>query len=281
MVEDINPGSADDPPNPDSSNPFRLTDAGGTLFLYAEDGTDEELWKSDGTGATKIDINPTGNSSPEDLMSFNGTLFFSADDGMNGIELWKSGGGPVGTNPGDTQMVADIAPGSEDSYPDGMTDLNGTLFFQADDPGSAMPHGTELWKSSGAGASLVADIRPGPLSSNPFPFRNVNGTLLFAADDGAHGSELWQSDGTAAGTRLAADLNPGAASSQPGNLTNGNGILFFAPTLPGSGREPWKATLSVEGPAPVVTPPAPPKKKCKKGRKLKKGKCVKKKRKKK
>ena len=52
-------------------------------------------------------------------------------------------------------------------------------------------------------------------------------------------------------------------------------------TLPGSGREPWKATLSVEGPAPVVNPPAQAKKKCKKGRKLKKGKCVKKKRKRK
>ncbi len=265
----------------DGSSPFELTDAGGTLYFSAEDGTDQELWKSNGTGATEIDINPSGSSSPEDLTNFNGTVFFSADDGTNGVELWKSGGGPVGTNPGDTQMVADIAPGSEDSFPDGMADFNGTLFFQAADAGSATPHGTELWKSSGAGASLVADIRPGTAGSNPFPFINVNGTLLFTADDGVHGDELWQSNGATAGTKLAADVLPGAGAAQPEELASHNGILFFVPSLPGSGREPWKATLSVEGPAPVVSPPAPPKKKCKKGRKLKKGKCVKKKRKKK
>ena len=56
-------------------------------------------------------------------------------------------------------------PGAASSYPSGLTDVGGTLFFTADD-GS---HGTELWKSDGtaAGTVLVKDIRPGAGGSYP------------------------------------------------------------------------------------------------------------------
>jgi hypothetical protein len=37
-----------------------------------------------------IDINPgAGHSNPGDFTVFNGALYFSADDGTNGHELWK------------------------------------------------------------------------------------------------------------------------------------------------------------------------------------------------
>jgi len=98
-------------------------------------------------------------SFPRDLINVGGTLFFSADDGINGRELWKSDGTAAGT-----VMVEDINPGPATCFPSGiasgsLTAMCGTLFFSADDG----THGRELWKSDGttAGTVLVKDINPG------------------------------------------------------------------------------------------------------------------------
>ena len=46
--------------------------------------------------------------------------------------------------------------------------------------------------------------------------------LLFTANDGAHGNELWVTDGTSAGTSLLVDIRPGSIGS------DSNGFGFFA-----------------------------------------------------
>jgi ELWxxDGT repeat protein len=54
------------------------------------------------------DIYTGANASiPQNLISINGTLFFTATDGVNGKELWKSDGTDAGT-----VLVKDIRPGS-------------------------------------------------------------------------------------------------------------------------------------------------------------------------
>ena len=95
-------------------------------------------------------------------------------------ELWKSDGTAAGT-----VLVKDINPGSASSEPSNLTNVNGTLFFTADDGA----HGIELWKSDGtaAGTVLVKDINPGSAGSDPPRLTNVNGTLFFSANDGTHG----------------------------------------------------------------------------------------------
>src|SRR5205085_2368390 len=86
---------------------------------------------------------------------------------------------------------------------------------------------------------MVLDINPtGP--SSPTGLAAIGATTYFAANDGAHGQELWQSDGTAAGTALVADINPGGAGSNPGNLTNVNGTLFFAADDGTNGAALWQ-----------------------------------------
>ena len=64
--------------------------------------------------------------------------------------------------------------------------------------------------------------------------------LFFIANDGAHGDELWRSDGTASGTVLVKDIGPG--NSVTGWLTRGVGhSLLFSARTPALGEELWQS----------------------------------------
>jgi ELWxxDGT repeat protein len=183
-----------------------------------------------------------GESQPENLISFNGVVYFTASDNVSGFnrELWKSDGTVVGT-----KLVKDIKSGLGSSFVSGLTKSNNLLYFAADDG----IHGRELWKTDGteAGTVLVKDIIPGFSASNPSNFTDVNGTLFFTADDGFTGTELWKSDGTAAGTTLVKDIRSGSRNSNPTQLTNVNGTLFFSAYDDTNGEELWKSNGTAAG----------------------------------
>jgi ELWxxDGT repeat protein len=150
-----------------------------------------------------------------------------------------------------TFLLKDIRPGASGSFPRQMVNVNGVIFFIAND-GST---GYELWKSDGTpgGTVLVKDIRPGTSSAfyeffppvNP-SLTNVNGTLFFVAYDGTNGYELWKSDGTSSGTVLVRDINPGASwAFSPWRdpwFTNVNGTLYFVADDGTTGLNSGKAT---------------------------------------
>jgi ELWxxDGT repeat protein len=192
-----------------------------------------------GTVLVKDIVQGGGGSLPAMLTNVNGTLFFAANDGSTGVELWKSNGTPQGT-----ELVKDISPNLASSILTALVNVNGTLFLAL----SETEAGAELWKSNGTaeGTVRVKDILMGPAGSGPTGLTDVNGTLFFAASDGVTGIELWKSDGTPDGTVLVKNIRPDAApesspNSRPAMLTNVNGTLYFRATDDATGTELWKS----------------------------------------
>ncbi len=249
--------------------PFNFTEFDGQLFFTADDGENgNEIWVSDGTTEGTqlfIDINPgVSNVGPESSYAsnftvFDGQLFFTADDGENGEELWVSDGTTEGT-----QLLLDINPtvstvsnfAVEDSYASNFTEFDGQLFFTADDG----KNGRALWVSDSTteGTQLFIDINPGvsnvgPESSSFFGFTESDGKLFFIGNDGENGNELWISDGTTEGTQLLADINPFVSNygipsgSSLFGLTEFDGKLFFSANDGENGNELWVSDGTTEG----------------------------------
>ncbi len=174
-----------------------------------EKGT--ELWVYDNFIPFLVDdIWPGAQSSnPHDLVNFNNQIYFVANDGLVGDELWRR---PNNFAFGSAQLASDFRPGAASSGIDNLIVVGNELFFTANDGTS----GNELWKMSIGGAmTLVRDIFPGVASSSPDNLMTIGNRLFFTANDGVTGRELWTSDGTTAGTVLVADLSPGPSGSAP------------------------------------------------------------------
>ena len=103
------------------------------------------------------------------LVNVNGNLFFSANDGVNGVELWKSDGTVAGT-----LMIKDLYPGNDGSAPTDFININGTTYFSALDY-----NGRELWKTDGTPAGTIMVKNTGSFDSvDPQYLTNLNGTLF-------------------------------------------------------------------------------------------------------
>ncbi|MCL4266140.1 MAG: hypothetical protein KJ069_23220 [Anaerolineae bacterium] len=237
-----------------SINAFRKPAVvGNTLFFvgYEPPFYDDELWKSDGTPAGTMivkDINAgTFSSSPEHLTVVNNTLFFTASDSSipgqgHGAELWKSDGTEAGT-----VLVKDIRSGPDGSLAENLTDMNGILYFRANNG----VNGIELWRSDGTEANtfMVKDINPGEgwgfpppiMPGGGFNLPVINNELYFYGSDGINGVELWKSDGTESGTVLIKDIFAGSEGSTPGWFTSNGTTLYYTANDGVYGMELWQS----------------------------------------
>ena len=254
MVRDINTGTSNN--GGSMSAVYLEQDAvmGNEMYFFATDSTNGyELWKSDGTESGTVMVKDINNGSGSSMpfsnsalsvnsnlhlkaMNNTNTLFFVANDGIHGEELWKTDGTASGT-----VMVKDInsANGNSGHSEIGeFTQMGSTLYFRADDG----TNGQELWKTDGtsSGTVMVKDINPGNAGVVDCDCLRaitvVGNTLYFTADDGTHGEELWKSDGTTAGTVMVKNIGTGGLGAEGSGIEHisvaGNYIYFAAkPTL--------------------------------------------------
>lgn len=174
---------------------------GGVVFVANSDQEATALWRSDGTaaGTQMLMVLTPGeydSASSYSAMEYPWTeagdyFYFSEEDPAKerGYELWRTDG-----TRGGTQMVKDIQPGEESSYPYILGAMGKTLFFVAND-GEV---GEELWKTQGTAASTmrVKDATPGEAGSNIYNFVASGNKAWFSVNE-----EPWVTDGTASGTR--------------------------------------------------------------------------------
>jgi ELWxxDGT repeat protein len=192
-------------------------------------------------------------------------VYFQADDGEHGAELWSSDG----TEPG-TQMVVDALPGADAGGIGSITSASDRVFFvKLTSPGAQLwetdssdsqlvtaggmaftPSGdlvefggslyfttqtlssSGLWSATGAAATLV---RPDDNANYTFFGPDIDisaaahGSLYFTAVSGDHGREIWRTNG--AGAERVTDLVPGDGSPSVNAMYSDGQTLYFTTTF--------------------------------------------------
>jgi ELWxxDGT repeat protein len=235
---------ADLAPGTGGAFPGQFTAHGGAFFFWAGDVTaGHELWTSDGTpqGTRRLaDLAPGTASSTQglDILTMLSTpvgLFFMANDGVNGVELWKTDGTPGGT----VRLTQHTTEGFDFTGLRGVWS-RGALHFWGDDD--------ELWRSDGTVPGTVrvarlANYTRGALEADR-PGVDLGGTLFFAANNGTE-ERLWQTDGTSRGTVAVG----GATSLQhPRYLTPFGARLLVVASEPFQSYSLWSVDASGAAP---------------------------------
>jgi ELWxxDGT repeat protein len=115
-----------------------VTAAGTNLFFARRTLDGEELWKSAGAPNDTVLLRTFPYAWPRQMgyiAGFGNSVYFAANDGSTGQELWFSNGTAAGT-----RLVKDIVPGAGSSAPHSIVAAGNLAFFLADE-GVA---GTEL-----------------------------------------------------------------------------------------------------------------------------------------
>jgi trimeric autotransporter adhesin len=234
MVKDINVGAA-------SSNPHDFLLQNDILFFSAANGINGvELWTSDGDAAGTdmfADINGLNSgadsSNPNHKILFNNKVYFSASNGITGVELWVADYNSLSFS-----LISDINPtGNSNPAKFGFKQAGSFLYFDADD-GSV---GDELWVTdgTGAGTQLVEDINPSG-NSTPMDMYNLNDTLIFTAyDGGATGWQIYRSKSTNGSTNIIQNIQPPSADTIRISGVY-NGYVYFGADNGTIGEELWK-----------------------------------------
>jgi ELWxxDGT repeat protein len=221
----------------DDSRPRNITAVGSLAYFSATDDDGTALYRTDGTldGTKKIRSFSSLKEFAAVGTGASSRLYFVADDGSTGEELWTTDGSSA-------TKVIDLFAGTGGSAPDQLAVAGNTLYFVAS-PGATSP---SLYRVTGTTVTLIArnDITltnpDGSASAAPVinSFANLTGigeTLYFAGNSGT-GVELFSITNSEA-TPTLTELKAGAGSSTPGDFILVAGKLFATAAVSGSTRQ--------------------------------------------
>lgn len=229
--------------NPTGTRVFHILGvAGSVAVLAARSSTAQgiELFTFDGSNLSLLrDLHPSGSAFSAfsaHSASVGSQVFFAANDGSSGEELYRSDGTLAGT-----VRVSDQIAGAGSSSPRRLlgytrTGFSGVVYIAQTDPNSSLG---ALMRSDGSAAGTFAlGLRASvdtPLHATP----GSNSRVLLASAGAVDSAdvELHRSDASVAGSTRLADLASLQSSSSPSRIITAQDRAYFTAYTPNAGRE--------------------------------------------
>lgn len=204
-----------------------LVAAGGRIYTNPfVSEYDSQLWTLD-DGSTELrlirDIRAGWQrSTVESLTAVGGVVYFSADDGITGKELWRSDGTAEGT-----RRVRDIQVVAYDKLT-WQPPQAALPSASASEPALPSPKSSQPGPDVTASTIVVPPFNPyASIGSEPGDFVVFGESLFFTAFDDVHGRQVWRTDGTDTGTVRIGGLPPAATRTSAAWFTEIGGHLYF------------------------------------------------------
>jgi ELWxxDGT repeat protein len=244
-------------------------------LYFSTNVPDAKLWRSDGTSdgtAILADIRPDGIEFTGRSLVSGSHLYLTADDGTTGVELWRTDGT-------DTEQAADLCPGACSSFPTGLTELGGQLYFNAfstadgllgrqlhrydptsetftkvlgiPDPRDLTVVGDHLYliadqtlqRTDGVGVEVV----PVPEGwSRPSDLVRLGSSLFFSLRDGNRNEQVFATDGST--TRQITAIEPLADEQTSVRSLDAVGDRLYVTVDQGDGTKLWVVDSALDEP---------------------------------
>lgn len=192
------------------------------------------------------DINEEAASSkPFCFVELDDILYFKADDGIHGEELYS-----YNTLTETASLVANLKPLNESARIDEVVVLDKIVYFNGQVGSSSAEY--LLFHNPNTNETGRLFDQEGESARDPKNIFKYNGKLYFSADFGSQGKELGRYDPESIEVEILADINPGLGDSEPWSFVEVNGELWFLAKDESQTNKLWKYNFTTNTPEEIT-----------------------------